>query len=151
MKKIIVAVLSLAMALSLIGCGEAKKVNAFHGKVTEVQNLLDSVADDIYSNWYDAIYKDKFNEDINLAIAAAIADHESDLDQIEELDAEIADLFKAIKDGANGDKIKAVMVAYSDYYEFVVNVSGSFKTFSADKESLKKELASSLKDLSFEL
>lgn len=49
------------------------------------------------------------------------------------------------------DEIKAVMTAYSDYYEFVVNVSGSYKSYSANKEPLKKALASALKYLSLEL
>jgi hypothetical protein len=43
------------------------------------------------------------------------------------------------------------MSAYSDYYEFVVNVSGSFNSFSESKEKLKKELASALKKLSLEI
>jgi hypothetical protein len=43
------------------------------------------------------------------------------------------------------------MQAYNDYYAFVMEVSGSFKSFSADKETLKKALASALKDLEFEL
>ena len=43
------------------------------------------------------------------------------------------------------------MSAYSDYYEFVVNVSGSFETYRRDKETYKKALASALKKLSLEL
>ena len=48
-------------------------------------------------------------------------------------------------------EIKNVMSVYLDYYEFVVNVSGSFESFSASKETLKKELASALKDLQLEM
>ena len=43
------------------------------------------------------------------------------------------------------------MQAYNDYYAFVIEVSGSFNSYSADKEKLKKELSSALKDLEFEL
>jgi len=150
-KRVMVALLGFAMTLGLVGCGEVKHVNTFYEKVVESQDLLDSVADDIYSNWYDAIYEDEFGEDINLAILSARLEHRSDLERIEELDTEIVELFKKLKDGSNSSEVKAIMAAYSDYYEFVVNVSGSFKSFSANKEMLKKELASSLKDLSFEL
>jgi len=161
MKKMMVGLLALALSVGIIGCSggkseeksiRSKQMSEFYEKVSESQELLDSVADDVYSNWYDAIYKDKFNDDINLAIVSARIDHKDDLDKIETLDEEITKLFKKVKnDEKIGDLIKDVMSAYSDYYEFVVNVSGSFKSYSADKETLKKELASLLKDLSYEL
>ena len=123
----------------------------FYDSVKESQELLDSVADDIYSNWYDCIYDDAFLESIDYAIACALSDHEEDIQRIEELDADIAAAFKEVKDGDNAELVKEVMSAYSDYYEFVVNVSGSFQTFKSSKETLKKELASLLRDLSYEL
>ncbi|MBE6740221.1 MAG: hypothetical protein E7565_07885 [Ruminococcaceae bacterium] len=155
MKRILAGILVLTLVFSLAGCallGGNKKLTEFHDKVAESQELLDDIADDVYSNWHGAIYDDEFNENINLAIASAMADHEADLDRIEVLDGEIAELFKSVKDDKEcGSIIKEVMSAYSDYYEFVVNVSGSFNSFSASKETLKKELASTLKDLSYEL
>ena len=147
-------ILSVSLLLCVAGCsgGSAKNLSAFYDKVVESQELLDSVADDIYSNWYDVIYNDEFNDDINVAIFSAQLDHEEDLEKIELLEDEITELFKDLKDNEkHGALIKDVMSAYSDYYEFVVNVSGSFKTYSADKETLKKELASLLKDLSYEI
>ena len=129
----------------------AINIETFHSKVSESQELLDTVADDIYSNWYDAIYKDKFNENINTAIAMARLDNADNLEKIEALDKEISDLFKDVKDSEHSKLIKDIMAAYSDYYEFVVNVSGSFNSYSADKETLKKELASLLRDLSYEI
>lgn len=155
MKRILAILLLLSMLMCFSGCSNSKNkelLSSFYDKVVESQDLLDSVADDIYDNWYDAIYNDDFNEDINLAIASAQVDHAEDLDAIEALEDEITDLFKLLKDDEdNGRLIKDVMSAYSDYYEFVVNVSGSFNSYSADKENLKKELASLLKDLSYEL
>ena len=162
-KRLFVLVLSLIMVFSLVACdigtssndkGEDTGMKAaldFYDKVSESQDLLDDLADDIYRNWYDCIYKDKFSENINIAIASALADNSENVDKIEALDGEIADLFKAAKETECGDKVKAVMSAYSDYYELVINVSGSFNSYSADKESLKKDLASALKELSFEL
>lgn len=166
-KRLLVLALCLIMVFSLAACdiginnsgGDSgvkedpgmKAAQGFYDKVSESQDLLDELADDIYRNWYDCIYKDKFSENINLAIASAMADNSENVDKIEALDGEIADLFKAAKESECGDKVKAVMSAYSDYYELVINISGSFNSYSADKESLKKELASALKELSFEL
>lgn len=161
MKKLFALLLVGVMMLSLAACGGsgggAKKDDAkeelqeFYDCVKESQELLDAVADDIYSNWYDCIYEDKFYESIDLAIASALNDHEEDVEHIKELDTEIADAFKEAKDSDAAALVKDVMSAYSDYYEFVVNVSGSFETFKTSKETLKKELASLLRDLSYEL
>ena len=160
MKKLLALLLSCVMLLSLTACGsdlgggsskDEENLQEFYDCVKESQELLDAVADDIYSNWYDCIYKDKFLESIDYAIASALSDHEEDLNRIEELDGDIAEAFKSAKDGENAELVKKVMSAYSDYYEFVVNVSGSFETFKTSKETLKKELASLLRDLSYEL
>lgn len=160
MKRILSGILILVVAFSLVGCslipidmlnGSKKDLSNFYDRVSKSQNLLDAVADDIYTNWHAAIYKDEFGEDINLAIAYAQIEHDEDLQMIKLLDKEITDLFKKVKDGKNSELVKDVMSAYSDYYELVVNVSGSFNSYSAQKETLKKELASTLKDLSYEL
>lgn len=158
MKKVVSVFLLVAVIASLCSCSVVKDkldggsdLQAFYDKVSESQQLLDDVADTIYSNWYDAIYEDEFGEDINTAILAAQLTHADDLERIEALDAEIAEAFKNAKDSNKGELVKDIMSAYSDYYEFVVNVSGSFNTFSADKETLKKELASLLRELSYEL
>lgn len=180
MKKLFALLLAGVMIFSLVACGdmggsskkddkdedkeevtttttedaaalEAEKLQAFYDMVKESQELLDAVADDIYSNWYDCIYNDDFLESIDYAILCAQIDHEEDLNRIEELDGNIAGVFKFVKDSEQSDLVKDIMSAYSDYYEFVVNVSGSFNSFSASKETLKKELASLLRDLSYEL
>ena len=49
------------------------------------------------------------------------------------------------------DEVKEVMQAYNEYYEFVINVSGSFNSYSANKETLKKALSSALKNLEMEI
>ena len=123
----------------------------FHKIVSETQELLDIVADDIYTYWYDCIYNDKYLDDINYAIAFAINDNKENMDQIEANNETIKALYTTVRDGRLKAEAKAVMQAYNDYYSFVMEVSGSFNSFSADKESLKKELASALKDFEFEL
>ncbi len=158
MRKITALILFLVLSISMFACSvptipiqKDNTLEQFHEKVSESQELLDKVADAIYSNWYDAIYKDKFGESIDLAIASAMVDNKENIDRVKSLDEEIATLFKKVKDTEQGKLVKDVMSAYSDYYEFVINVSGSFKSYSADKETLKKELASLLRDLSYEI
>ena len=148
---VLVAVIFCVPLFLFSACGKEKKVQAFYNKVVESQQCLDIVADDIYSYWYDAIYEDKYNGDINKAILYAQLDNSENLAKIEANDSEIQSLYKEVRDSDFSTEIKAVMSAYSDYYEFVVNVSGSFKSYSADKETLKKELASALKDLALEI
>ena len=157
---IILAVISV-ISLTLFGaCGGntnnqeqeiLAKINTFHETVVASQTCLDEVADDIYRYWYDAIYKDKYYGSIDIAIASAQIDNKTNLDTIETNESIIQSLYKEIRDSKLSFEIKSVMSAYSDYYEFVVNVSGSFNSYSASKETLKKELASALKDLALEL
>ncbi len=154
MKKVSAVFLVLVMLLVLAGCsaGAGERQNEFYEKVSESQRLLDSVADSIYNNWHAAVYNDEFDSDITVAVASALAEHERDIERIKTLDGEITELFTSVKsDKDNGALIKRIMAAYNDYYEFVVNVSGSFESYSANKEPLKKELASLLKELSYSL
>ena len=158
MKKIVSIVFASTMLLCMlvlsscvINSGSSVEEQEFYNLVDETKDLLDIVADDIYSNWYDAIYKDKFNDNINLAILAAQIDNEENLATIEENTTEIKNLYKQVKEGKLNSEAKAVMQAYNDYYTLVVEVSGSFTSYSASKETCKKELASALDDYSFEL
>ena len=148
----LMVMVSLFTLMFFCSCdNEEEKIQAFHDKVVESQECLDAVADDIYSYWYDAIYKDQYGGDIDKAILYAQMDNSENLNIIELNETEIQSLYKEVRESDLSVEVKAVMSAYSDYYEFVVNVSGSFKSYSADKETLKKELASALKDLALEL
>ncbi len=153
---LLLALLTL-MSVLFVGCGGSAEnnmkadIDKFYETVVSSQECLDIVADDIYSNWYDAIYEDEYGGSIDLAIAYAQIDNEENLKIIKDNDAIIKELYKKVRNSVFEDEIKEVMSAYSDYYEFVVNVSGSFNSFSASKETLKKELASALKDLQLEI
>ena len=165
LKKFLILCLVASMLMAITSCGatnfgstassEATKndesLQKFYDKLSKSQELLDTVADDIYSYWYDCIYKDKYLDDINYAIASALSDNKENIDEIKALDTEISELFKEVKDGEHSSLVKETMSAYSDYYEFVINVSGSFESYKTNKETLKKELASLLRDLSYEL
>lgn len=165
MKKILafsLVVTMLLCTLALSSCGSnsgnglssgkgTQKEEEFYNLVDETQDLLDTVADDIYSYWYDCIYNDKYLDNITYAVACAKTANKTNLDTIEENTKAIKSLYKEIKDGKLAEEAKAVMQAYNDYYTLVVEVSGSFNSYAASKENCKKELASALDDLSFEL
>ena len=127
-----------------------KKEEEFYDLVTETQDLLDEYADDIYSCWYDYVYEDEYSS-VDSALVAAMLLNTDNMETIEANNEIIKNLYSKVKDGKLKAEVKAVMQAYNDYYAFVMEVSGSFKSFSENKETLKKELSSALKDLSFEL
>ena len=170
MKKIISLILALTMLFcvfvlsscesdSIINFGSDSNVNSikipkeeeFYNIVDQTKDLLDIVADDIYSYWYNCIYKDMYLNDISFAVASAKIDNEANINIIEENTTKIKALYKEIKDGKLSTEAKAVMQAYNDYYTLIVEVSGSFKSYSESKETCKKELASAIDDFSFEL
>lgn len=128
-----------------------QKEEEFYNLVDKTKDLLDIVADDIYSYRYDCIYEDKYLENVSYAVACAQSDNEANLNTIEENTTKIKDLYKQIKEGELSSDSKAAMQAYNDYYTLVIEVSGSFNSYAANKETCKKELASALDDFSFEL
>lgn len=141
-------------AIGLVSCiGEAAQNDEqeFYDLVYESKELLDIVGDDIYNYWYDCIYYDAYLDSIDYAIACAQEDNADNIEKIIENDAKIKEKYKDVKDGDCSDEVKDVMQAYNEYYSFVIEVSGSFNTYSASKETLKKNLATALKNLSFEL
>ncbi len=152
MKKFLAVIsLLLAMCLYFTSCGgSTKKESEFFDLVSETQELLDEYADDIYSCWYDYIYEDEYLS-VDSAILSAMNMNSDNIDIIESNNERIKELYKKAKDGKLESEVKEVMQAYNDYYAFVMEVSGSFNSFSASKETLKKELSSALKNLEFEL
>ncbi|MGN0820116.1 MAG: hypothetical protein ACI4M6_07030 [Christensenellaceae bacterium] len=159
MKKVIVFIVAVLMTASTFvftACDKknddvGSKIESFYDLVNASQVCLDDLADDIYSYWYGAIYKDKYYGSIDLAIATAFVDNQSNVDTINVNEPLIKESYKEVKDSHLSVEIKAVMNAYSDYYELVMNVSGSFNSYSSNKETLKKALASALKNLALEM
>lgn len=158
MKKIISLVLALVcILLALVGCStgtptgnNSDKAERFHELVSDTQDLLDEYADDIYSCWYDYIYEDEYSS-VDSAIIAAALMNSDNIDAIEANNESIKELYKEVRDGELEDEAKEVMQAYNEYYSFVMEVSGSFNSYSASKETIKKNLANALKNLEFEL
>ncbi len=158
-KRLSIAIITLLFTIPLFIFAACKsnssatnaKINQFYETVTQSQKCMDEVAEDIYSNWYNAIYNDAFGGSINLAIYYAQTDNTANLETIKNNDALINNLYKSVRETSLSVEIKSVMSAYAEYYELVVNVSGSFQTYSKSKETLKKQLASALKSLALEI
>ncbi len=146
---LIVTILSASM---LTGCDDdKKKVSEFYNAVMQSHTLLCEVSDDVHDYWRDAIYNDKYSGDINIAINAALDDNEDKVNLIAAMDPSIRELYKEIKDSDLSEEVKNVMYAYSDLYEFTINVSGSFKLFSESIDTKQNGLANALRNLSLEL
>ncbi len=133
-KRLSIAIITLLFTIPLFIFAACKsnssatnaKINQFYETVTQSQKCMDEVAEDIYSNWYNAIYNDAFGGSINLAIYYAQTDNTANLETIKNNDALINNLYKSVRETSLSVEIKSVMSAYAEYYELVVNVSGSF-------------------------
>ncbi len=155
MKKTLTLLIALACLFAMfVGCdlkiGGAAKAREFYDMVLGTQELLDEYADDIYSCWYDYVYEDEYSS-VNSALLTARIMNSENIEMIEANNETIKEMYKEVREGSLSAEIKDVMQAYNEYYSFVMEVSGSFNSYSANKETLKKELASALKNLSFEL
>lgn len=151
MKKIIsVLLIVCCLVPTITSCSSEKKESEFYDLVSATQELLDIVADDIYSCWYDYIYEDEYSS-VDSALRYAMIINYDNIETIKSNNEEIMSLYKEIKEGKLSAEVKDVMQAYNKYYSFVIEVSGSFKTYSANKETIKKELSTALKNLLFEL
>lgn len=167
MKKPIIVVFAMLLLLAA-GCGqqaaepvtpepeeqEEEQVNVleqFYNAVEISYQAISVIDSDIYENWRAAIYDDQFNNDINEAIAAAQEQHAEEIDALIELDGTIVELYKAARETEQAEPVKAVMVAYSEYYDFVINVSGSYNDYSEGRHEKQKAVSSALRELLYEL
>ena len=143
MKKLltmITAILMMFMVFTACDGGlsnSSDKESEYLTMVKNTQVMLDEYADDIYRCWYDYVYEDEYWS-VNAALAAAANLNKDNILIIESNNDAIKDLYKSVKEGKYQLEVKEVMQAYNDYYSFVMEVSGSFQSFSADKEKLKK-------------
>ncbi len=119
----------------------------FYNLTADTKDQLDVLADTIFRNWYDCIYEDKFDGDINVAIDAAYEEHEALVREIVENTATIEEYYKQIKGGRLEDVAREVMQAYNRYYLVVMETGGtSFNDYSDSKVPAEKELAEALRN-----
>ena len=175
MKKCIVVLLMLCITIFLASCestdlidqfeegkseagttvatpaNSLEKEEAFYTLAKVTSNMLDDVAQDIYTNWYDSIYEEKFGGDINQAIDAAIKDNQETVSKIDANTELLKNLYKETKDGELHDEIKEVMQAYNDYYYLVFESNCSFNEYKEARNPLKQKLFQSLDRLDLEV
>ena len=155
---IIILILILAgLVIKLVVSNNNKqqaKIQGTYNTLVETTDLLDFIADDIYSCWYDAIYNKKYFGNINTALLVSENNTKTKREEVEVNNSKLSDIVSELNNGnykkKHADTFNAIMDAYDaykKYYEFTINVSGSFKSYSQDKERLKKEVRSYLSKL----
>ena len=167
MKKLFYVVLAILLTLCVTGCGQTAEptvpepetqeeeqvdvLEVFYNAVDASYQAISVIDSDIYENWRAAIYDDQFNNDINEAIAAAEEQHAEEIEALIELDDTIVELYKAARETEQAELVKSVMVAYSDYYDFVLKSSNTFNSYSEGRLEKQKAVSSALRELLYEL
>ncbi len=151
MKRFFAVIICIVLCLNLSACSGGDRLEVFYNKLAESGELLDKVGEDIYWNWHDAIYEDAFNSDIDEAIYAAQMDNYDNLERMYMLDGEIIEMFKQLKDGKKQTVVRRAMDAYSDYFECVFDVKGSYNSYSEEFDSCQKAFTNALRELSYEV
>lgn len=128
---------------------QLKELRAFYDTVCNSQKILDRLADAIYQEWYGAVFS-QFGS-VSSVVSNVHKKNKDDFEKAEQLDKEIQSLFITVKNGPAAAQVRDVMTAYTDYYELVINISGTFASYSKNKEDYKKALANALKFLSYEV
>lgn len=150
-----VILLLLMPALFLSACPGAAPVHAeeraFCSLVSETQEYLDRVADDMYLYWYDCIYERAYHGDINYAIACALQVNRENVAIVKENTEKIRAAYATVRGGDLASEVRAVMAAYDDYYVLVMEESGSFSSYSADKVACRRALSRAVSDLLYVL
>ncbi len=115
----------------------------FSDQVSYAQIGLEYIAYTCQQYWYDAIWNDMYNDDINVAIAAALSDTQTMINSAGEDYGKISSLYQQINTLPEGveddeledvcDAVKELYNSYTDYYDFATNPSGNYNSFSAAK------------------
>ena len=151
---IILILILVGLIIGLVVSSNNKQQVEIQDTYNTTTDLLDFIADDIYSCWYDAIYNKKYFGNINTALLVSENNTKAKREEVEVNNSKLSDIVSELNNGnykkKHADTFNAIMDAYDaykEYYEFTINVSGSFKSYSQDKEKLKKEVRSYLSKL----
>lgn len=119
---------------------------------------IESVGNDISSYWYDYIYKQKYKNP-NDAIEKALKKNEEKLNQVEEKDKNIKQLYSKLlvfpSSCVHCEEIKStsseVYNSYNKFYNAVLYASGTYADFSSSFSSSDTELATKNGELRIKL
>lgn len=119
---------------------------------------IESIGNDISSYWYDYIYKQKYKNP-NDAIEKALKKNEEKLNQVEEKDKNIKQLYSKLlvfpSSCVHCEEIKStsseVYNSYNKFYNAVLYASGTYADFSSGFSSSDTELATKNGELRIKL
>lgn len=158
----VLAIISVLCLITFSSCGEKEKpqnkedetlskLTAFHQTVLESKECLDDIGNDVYQCWYNAIFKGEYDGNTSLAVADGLYSNPENFITLDKNEQIIKTLYQEMRDTDFTAEVKAVVYAYYDYYDCIVNVSGSFNNFSTVKNTLQKKLERCLKNLFLEI
>ncbi|MBR2721161.1 MAG: hypothetical protein IKB75_00080 [Clostridia bacterium] len=150
MKKISFILILTLIVGALAGCNSTKKEAEFYDLVVETQELLEEYATDILNCWSDYVYDEKYPT-VSAALSAARKMNSDTIEAIEVNHKIIQGLYDKIKNSKLKAEIKDVLLAYDDYYVFVMDAGGSYNSFSEELPEIEKALSDALKSLKYEL
>lgn len=103
---------------------------------------LEDISDTVVDYWYDCIWNDMYGDDINQAVATALSDKSDEIEEAEEYDKKVNDLYKKLKkvpDNLSDDDreelkeictvIKKMYNVYTQYYSMATDPTGSYESY----------------------
>lgn len=165
---IIAAVLAVAVAVGMFVSSTMSAKKAEEAKKEYIENVeeflslsltagsnLEDIADTIQTYWYENIWEDKHGDDINDAILYALIDKSDEIDQAEEYDTKMKDLYSKIKKVPDGlaeedvddieelcEAVKDLYNVYTDFYSLATDPSGSYNSYSESNNDTTDEFLS---------
>lgn len=135
----------------LLSSGKATSADSalqnFYTNVSYANDLMVLIAETIAGNWYDSIYKDKFNNDIDEAIIAAQDKCSNEINTLKAMDGTIVSLYKDLRNSPQKAQVEAVMDAYNDFYRFALNVNCSYSEYKVEIKPIEDALTNALRQL----
>lgn len=121
--------------------------------------LMEDIGNDVYSYWWDAIWKDKYGGSIDLAVAYALSNNQSDIDTIESDYIKIQGYYNELShvpDGIHYSEMQEVKEAaeelfdmYEEFYDVVLSPSGSLTDYKSEFQRIDTEGADLIDEFSF--
>ena len=165
---VIAAVLVVAIAVGVFVSNTIRAKNAEEARDEYIENVekflslsldagsnLEDIADTVQEYWYDNIWYDMWGDDINDAIYYAMIAMSDEIDQAENYDTQMKNLYSKIKKVPNGlakedvddieelcDAVKDLYDVYTDFYSLATDPSGSYNTYSASNSETTDEYLS---------
>lgn len=125
----------------------SSQVLLFNGDILNNCIILEEIANDIKSYWYASIYEDKYNGDIDDAVAQALKDHKENIETVKNNKENITKNYNKIKylecysvycqDIKNN--VSKIYDSYLNFYDLATNPSGSYTEFSNSFSSINTE------------